>query len=174
MRNATARGNAAEGIGNANDVIKAHDRLIRHLADSFTGSGVAIDDLIQEGRIALWKASERWRGEASLWTYARRSVLSAMLKCNSTFIAERNHESFNEEIHDGNGVSQSGGVANVEASTLIKECLSILSDEERAVVQQLMSGESAEDVGKKVGKSERHVYRVFESALATLRECADA
>jgi RNA polymerase sigma factor (sigma-70 family) len=57
---------------------KKHERLLRYWARRFASSGVELSDLMQEGRIALWRASLNWDGRAALWTYAHRFVRAKM------------------------------------------------------------------------------------------------
>lgn len=146
-------------------VIAKHDRLIRHLAARFVGRGVAFDDLMQEGRIALWLAVGRWRadGGANLWTYARRWVLASMMRCASEQIDETHDELVEEEVTASD---------DAEVTYLVRECLSMLSDEERAVVKLFMEGETFEQIAAVLKQSDRSVRRIFDGALTTLRERA--
>lgn len=155
---------AAVESESADTIIANHDSLIRHLAVRFVGSGVSIDDLMQEGRIALWQAEKKWRRESSLWTYARRAVFAAMLRCASEHVAETHEELFEDTV--------AGVGDNAEVAFLVRECLSMLSEEERVIVKLFMEGETFESIGAALKVSDRNVRRVFQGALSTLREHA--
>lgn len=152
----------ATTLADGDSLIRNHERLIRHLATRFLGSGASLDDLMQEGRIALWTAEKSWRKESSLWTYARTSVFASMLRCASDYLAEA-HAPLDEETV---------GEDSLEVNTLVRECLAALNEEERDVVRLVMSGETFEQIGSLLRKSDRSVRRIFDGAIATMRERA--
>lgn len=159
--------------GDADSIIKKHDSLVRHLATRFLGSGVALDDLIQEGRLALWTASQTWRadGGASLWTYARKAVFLAMVRYASAHIDER-HESLDTEPSTEDQARTLG--PEVEVSLLVRECLSVLNEEERVVILAWMEGETFEAIASALAVSDRQVRRVHQNAILALRERASS
>lgn len=150
-------------------VVRSHERLLRHLATRFLSTGVALDDLMQEGRIALWLATEKWRadGGANLWTYARRSVFASMLRCASSHLDEA-HSPLDEETTEANGA------ASAEVALLVHECLASLSEEQRDVVKRTMEGETFKAIGVSLGRSESWAHRVFHKAAALLQERVNA
>lgn len=150
----------------ADVVIRSHERLLRHLASRFLTTGVSFDDLMQEGRIALWCSSRTWRpdGGANLWTYARRAVFASMLRCASAHVDET-HETFDEE-------SITGETESVEITMLVHECLATLNEEQREVVRRTMEGETFKAIGVSLGHSESWAHRVFHRAAEILRERA--
>lgn len=167
MQNAIARVN--ETAGSADGIIESHDRLIRHLATRFINTGVSLDDVMQEGRIALWLASKTWRadGGAGLWTYARKAVFAAMLRCASSHLGEC-HASFDEELYADDES------ASAEATMLVHECLAVLTEEQRFVVRRTMEGESFKSIAAARGKSKDWAHRLFHKAAEILRERAGA
>jgi RNA polymerase sigma factor (sigma-70 family) len=160
MQNAIATQAAPSG----NALIKSHEKLIRALALRFVSSGAALDDLIQEANIALWSASKRWQadGGASVWTYGRKFVLAALMKCASAHL-EQAHEDFGDEF---------AGKEDLEIALFVRECLNELAEEERVVVHLFMQGESFRTIGAQLGRSKSDVARTFEAAITTLRERA--
>src|SRR5579859_5320725 len=151
--------------GTADDsTIRDHDRLIRHLAARFVGTGAPIDDLVQEGRIALWEASRKWAGTngASLWTYARRAVFAAMVRFASQ---HTKHETVDD-------VDALASATNIELEMLVRECLALLTSEERFVIAKWLEGETFAVIGAELGMSHDHARDVFHAAVTTLRERA--
>lgn len=157
MQNAAARTRE-----DSDAVIQQHDSRIRHLARRFVGSGASVDDLMQEGRLALFLAAKLWRpdGGACLWTYARRAVFAAMLRHASAHISE-SHIELTENVATDEAL---------ETSYLIRECLEMLGEEEREVIRLWMSGETFEAIGAALGKSDWYARNVLGSAVNTLRE----
>lgn len=71
-------------------VVKRHMRRIRWMALPFANRGVSIEDLVQEGCIALLAAARTFdpsRG-FELWTYARQFVFKAIMSHKSREAAE--------------------------------------------------------------------------------------
>lgn len=86
------------------EILSKHERLIRHMARPFTSFGPMIDDLLQEGRLALLVAARKYDPAygAELWTYARKYVLGAILKLVNNELSRIDHEQFDEsEGRDG-------------------------------------------------------------------------
>lgn len=161
MQNAIATTPAE--TNNDDSVVRAHERLLRHLATRFLSTGVSIDDLMQEGRIALWSASKTWRadGGARLWTYARMSVFAAMLRCASSHVDEV-HAELDEETTEGHS-------ASAEVTLLVHECLAALTEEQRVVVKRTMEGETFKCIGVSLGHSESWAHRIFHKAAEALQ-----
>lgn len=63
--------------------VKQFAPFVWKTAKRFSGHGVSFDDLVQEGLIAVAVAAREWRedGGASMLTWIRRPVISAMMKC---------------------------------------------------------------------------------------------
>jgi len=73
------------------ETVKKHAQAIRYMALPFASlRGSPLEDLIQEGSIALVLASRKWdpaRG-VKLWTFARKSVLGAFFRLVAKEAAE--------------------------------------------------------------------------------------
>lgn len=54
------------------DLLREHGAMLTRIAASYEADPVRRQDLLQEISVALWKALPRWRGEASLRTFAAR------------------------------------------------------------------------------------------------------
>lgn len=65
----------------ADSVLVKYDRLIRSMAIDIAKDSIILDDLVQEGRLALIEVirSPDLFLSAQLWTFARKRVLGAML-----------------------------------------------------------------------------------------------
>lgn len=161
MTNATARSRARGEDGS--DIIKQHAGLLAHLARRFCGPGVQHDDLVQEGAFALWRASRLWRGESSLWTYARRAVFFAMLRAASASI---------DLPLKGLDADSVASEEDLEIATLIRECLAQLTAEERVVVVMRMGGHTWDEIGAALKRDEKGARTLFAGAVITLQERA--
>jgi hypothetical protein len=137
-----------------------------------------------------------WLGKdgASLWTYARRDVFGAMLRCvhqhlvggvtNAPIglvcasldedpgeVADAQTEDGKLSRHDLIVGTTTGD--EIEIARLVQEFLAMLTDEdERRAVQLFMAGESMEAIGCTFGKSRFYARDLVASAIATMRERA--
>jgi RNA polymerase sigma factor (sigma-70 family) len=147
----------------ANSVIREHDLKIKTLASRFVSSGAPIEDLIQEGRFALFRKMDTWRGESSLWTYAKRAVLTSMVEYATREVVER-HEEYEEAIV---GTQRQEGT---ELQVLIAECFSVLSPQEKAAVEMKLMGENLEAIGAALSISKSSAENLVNQAIETLKE----
>ena len=141
-------------------VLCDHEKFIQRFAKRFIGGGASLDDLMQEGRIALWNASKRWEKRAKLTTFAYREVFGAMLRCASAHIADSH-----EELDD-----QMGQTPQVDMALLIQECLSILNPREKEVVERWMSGETFEEIGRSFDRTDGWARFTVKQAANKIRE----
>lgn len=147
--------------------VRHYDPGIRYLALRFRSSRVPFNELMHEGRIALWRASQTWRddGGASLATYARKFIFAAMVRCVSERAQEGLHGDGVDEVNEGASTA-----SLAELRLLVVECLDMLNERKRTIVALYMEGLTFKEISKAVGESERNVWRLFQSAIETLRE----
>lgn len=166
-----------EGLNESeSSIVKRHERLIRFLARSFSDRGMVLDDLLQEGRIALLSASRSWSSSygVQLWTYARRFVLGAMFRLAANEIRERSLSGGDEKELEG----------HVDAAAMTPEevveraqCLAILAEEmhgltstESRLLRLHFEGTSLRDLETEMGASHTGLLRTYHAAIAKLRE----
>jgi RNA polymerase sigma factor (sigma-70 family) len=153
-----AHGDGGFAAKDGNALIRAYEDKIRYVALQFAGR-VPLDELMQEGRTALWHARKLWRHDSSLWTYAKRAVFAAMLRATTKEVSEsRGH------VHEISVDEATTGIV------LARECLALLDVEKRAVVRLYLDGETFESIAALLGKSKSSVDRTFRAAIALLRE----
>jgi RNA polymerase sigma factor (sigma-70 family) len=152
------------------ELVRKHEALIRSLASKFCF--LDRDDLCQIGRLALVEASRKWspnRG-VQIWTYARRSVVGAMIDAVSKEVARIKHEhgseldaeSFPEELN-----------FSLDDKLTLKTLLSILSDAEVEILRlHIVEDLDFRSIASRTDRSVGDVFRIYERALSTLRERA--
>lgn len=177
MKTATADNRQSES-----DIIRNHEKLIRFFAAPFASKGVLLDDLVQEGNIALLASSRTWRadGGASLWTWAIKSVRGAMFLLATKEIGERRHVDLSSSESDGEHVDES---VSAESALELKELGSILEDAmtectpvERSVVDLYLNEDlSFRQIAERLSLSSNDkAERTYRAAIAKLRERVQA
>ena len=157
-------------------IVKDHEGRIRAVAKTVVRPGVEIDDLVQEGRIALLRALERFdpsRG-ASLWTYARRLVKSSM---RDYVEKERKHfDGRVDECDEGDafeGVDETtpeDGLLTAEAKRQLVIAVMSLSDDEREIlVMHFDEDQSYRAIAPQLKISIGSVHNAIKAALESLK-----
>ncbi len=145
------------------------------------------EDLVQVGELTLFLAAKSWRADsgASLWTYARRSVLRDMLRFASSELAEpanpkhRNDQGqglygaycIEEEMIDecADGPEELAKVS--EQIAILKELCSSLSEDHRDILRaRLVDDLDVRTAAAELGLSKSEADRRYHSAVAALRE----
>lgn len=156
-----------------NEIIKAHDDVIACEAKKLLRLGVSLDDLIQEGRLALLECSRRntCPEKAALWTFARCRVVGAMLDAVARVLRSRAHVrplGDGEEclVEDPSALADEAiGAAETEQA-LAKALRSLAPDERDWLLSWLSSewGTRGEDAAARASR------RRFNRNVETLRE----
>jgi RNA polymerase sigma factor (sigma-70 family) len=145
------------------------------MAIPFADRGVSLDDLMQEGRIALILASRSWSpsGGATLWTYAYKFVYGAISRSKTKEIEEPCHTQaligHDEHACSNGGNSSSsddptGGVENIGED--------VPNAEELLEIAQLLGIASRELVN--LSELERRVVRMRFNDQLDIRAIADS
>jgi len=190
MQSATAAATAAVSSGRETEeeILEKHERLIRSRAlRYFAGHGVPLEDLLQEGRIALIGAARRWDSShgAALWTYARKFVLGAMFRLVEREINEPSKDLDEADVAEGDEFAAQTSSAQLQSvdptpeeiaemgedlAILEQEIDRALSDDERRVLWQLYGEcETSRDAAESLGTSHGFVTRTKLNALEKLR-----
>jgi len=137
----------AENIGDfgIEHFLSEYEGQIKRMASKFPAQ-VGRDDLVQEGRIALWSAFRNWEQRASFWTYARRSVMSAMV----TFASRRLNEPSAPRADEN--VPFPPFEDTTEMCVFLSECLERLPEVHREVLLGFAAGETLAEIATRAGK----------------------
>lgn len=170
-------------------LVEQHDRKIRWLARGFCRRSL-VDDLIQEGRLAMLHAAELFdptKGVA-FWTYARKAVVREMIRfltkeCNEASAPNSldHYRDSSEDITKANwSFDERFGteISTPEAALEQAECMALtskefafLSDMERKILQlRLCSDRDVRSIAAEIGVSKTTVDRVYQDALGKLRD----
>lgn len=151
-------------------IVREHEQRIRFTALPFLRHGVSIDDLMQEGRLALILASRNWKADrgASIWTYARRFVLGAMFSTVG--------KALTEIVPGGDQATEvPDGALSAEERASLLELLDMLSPRERhIVVSHLCVGKTIGELVGELGLSTGTVWNVCDAAVTKMRAAAGA
>lgn len=150
-------------------VIRAHDGRIRVAALPFLRLGASMDDLIQEGRIALLLAMRKWQPDrgATIWTYARRFVIGAMFSTVGQILSApmpMSPEAI-EDIPDAAPLS-------TEERIVLLDLLERLSPRELQVIRHVLMGETLSEVAAGLDICESSAHGIRNAALTKMRKVA--
>ena len=164
-------------------IIAKHDKLIGHFARKYAGPDQH-EDLFQEGRVALLAAARTWQAinGATLWTYARVHVVSAMLRFEMTERAEPSRTKDRKD--EGQGLYGAYRVllempdidsrtpeTAADISRLGSVLASTLTAAELEVIGiHLGEGESLASTARELGLSGDKTGRLYLSAVLKLRD----
>ncbi len=171
MQNSAAVETVRPQVSDAS-LIKNHARLVRHLARKYS-NGSNIDDLEQEGYVALLEARRTWLEESQFWTYARRFVLGAMVRHTTSEGEEPrpigdDRQLFEIESSDPSPyalLELAEGVSRLSASMIH------LSEIERRIIRMHVGDDrSLANIARELGMSSDKVERTYRGALEKLRE----
>ncbi len=186
---------AKSASGGEAEIISSHDGLMRYHARPFVQRGVRMDDLMQEGSIALLGATRSWQASrgVQLWTYARKFVLGAFFRHATRETtepasaglrdglatraaapdgsADEGHiESYIENI-EADTATPEDELENVELVAVAARELSFLNENERRVIRMRFGDElDVRAIAEILNKSKSDVDRIYHGAIAKLRE----
>ncbi len=183
MQTATAQ---APGRDSESTVIKKHERLIRYIAIPFASGGVSLDDLMQEGKIALLGAARTYDPSLgiALWTYARKFVLGAMFRFRTKEVGEPCRLSIlpsGDSTDDGMQVvaesleseaaTPDDALETAELVAIAAREFSFLDETQRRVLRMRFGDElDVRSIATKLDLSKSDVDRIYHGAIAKLRE----
>lgn len=170
----------AEAVKNSNtlafvELLGVYSRIISLMALSFNLPRDEFDDLCQEGRIALYRACIGYDGKSGAFsTYASACIRNAMTDFAEKYGKQRSTESgvSIDDIADNSASGDNVG-DEVETAFFISSMLESdeagLSEKERLVLGKRMTGESASEIAKSTGDSEKSVQNTLFRARKKLR-----
>lgn len=152
-------------------LVSANLRFVVSLASKYQGKGLPIDDLVNEGNIALIKAARSFdptKG-SRLVIYAASRIRQAMEKA----LGEEEESTNMKELKDGSGNNAEAGLFDSALSPLDPE-FSTLDEREREVIRAIYGiGQPVQtlaEVGMQLGVSRERARQIRDKALRKLRK----
>ncbi len=130
------------------ELLHRYRGLLFTLCSRFRHRGLDTDDLIQEATIALWRARERLlsmggvQQAALVWKTARNAAIDALRRIEDA-----------AELPEGHDVVGSDNPMMQE----LHEQIDRLDEPDRSIVKLQLEGYSYEEIGNKLGLSEKNV-----------------
>lgn len=147
--------------------LRAYDTKLRLAASRFVRNtrGATMREIVHEGRVALWLASIGFVpvNGASLWAYAERAVLKAMIKYVTDRIAAIDLDAEEAALEIPHCVQPEGRYAAGEA-------VCRLGDEQRRVISLRLVGYTFEEIAEMLGRGKATIVRSYQSAIAELQQ----
>ena len=160
------------------ELLGIYSHTIVALARSFSLPASELEDLCQEGRMALYRAAMSYDEKtAKFSTYAITCMTNAMIslakKYNSAGSASL-YDVSPEEYESGRNVmgdAHNGGVSALEIEELLSENSSVgFSGYERRVMSLKLSGYKVSEIAKIVGKEAKSIENTLFRARKKLKE----
>lgn len=158
------------------ELLGIYSKTISLIASSFSLPSGELDDLCQEGRIALFKAAQSYDGNSSKFsTYASVCIKNAMTNWakkygKSTFSEIKNESCDSFEQKDA-GVDIEGEViADNLLCTILEDGYAHLSKSEKYVLEKKISGCSIEEISREIGKSTKSIENTLFRARKKIRQ----
>jgi RNA polymerase sigma-B factor len=164
-----------------NTLLARHEPLVHYVVRNQIWGGVPEDDLLQEGRIALWRAIERYdpRRGAAFSTYASVAIARAVWEATQQ---ERNERRLVRQADPVDAYLElENGLWREQLYQVLTEASRYLSDHQQHVLclvygigegQATEPEESLENLaatGRRLGLTRERVRQVRNDALAVLR-----
>jgi RNA polymerase sigma-70 factor (ECF subfamily) len=135
-------------------LIREHGGRIRRIARRFAADG-AVDDLVQDMLVRLWRSHTGFRGDAKVETWIYRVCLNAaMTHVGATVKARAVHAAAVQ--HSGAGAA--GAPAGADAAQILTDFLERLGDIDASILMMYMDGLSAADMSGVLGISENAIH----------------
>lgn len=150
------------------DVLREHGPMLARIAGSYEAEPARRDNLLQEITLAVWKALPRWRGEASLRTFAARVAHNRALDHLA-----REKRSLGEELFDEHVDPAPGPLQHAEARQRRGDLVAAvrrLPLGQRQVVVLALEGFSLREVGEALGLEENTVAQRLSRARRQLND----
>jgi len=165
-----------------NRLLARHERLVRYVVRNQIWGGVPEDDLLQEGRIALWRAIEGYdpRRGAAFSTYASVAIARRVWRATRQERCERRlvRQADPADAY----LALEVGIWQALVGEVLAEGLSHLSERQRRVLALVYGvgeetplredgrdGWMLKEIGEQWGVSKERVRQVRNDALAVLR-----
>lgn len=154
-------------------LLDRYEDLIHSVVKPYFIKGAEKEDLVQEGRLGLYKAVKTFNGSSSFKTYAytcvKSSVLSALRKSGArkraadtgaislTGITDTGDEEKNPIISDSDSNPETKYINKESAKELSNRIMFSLSDSERKILLMRLDGYSYKEISDLTGKNLKSV-----------------
>jgi RNA polymerase sigma factor (sigma-70 family) len=167
--------------GCLNNLLAWHEPLVHYVVRNQIWGGVPEDDLLQEGRIALWRAIERYdpRRGAAFSTYASVAIARAVWWATQQ---ERNERRLVRQADPVDAYLElESGLWREQIHQVLGEASRYLNDQQRRILSLVYGvgdgettapGDNLENLaaaGRRLGLTRERVRQVRNDALAVLR-----
>lgn len=161
-------------MDSAQETIRKYEAKIRMVAKGYCRAGIEEDDLLQEGRIAMLKAFNRFDSSRGtlFWTFAERFVARAMRDLVARESRQIRGERVDERaIEVASNTTPHDALVSKERKRLLVVAIMELSEEERDLLARRFDDEHdfrtiAMDLGVSTGKVHAAVRAAIESLIA--------
>lgn len=150
------------------EVLREHGPMLARIAASYERDAARREDLLQEISLALWRALDGWRGEASLRTFAAR------VAHNRAIDHLRKYRRLGEdELDDQQPDPLVGPLGHAEVHQrrrVLLDAVQRLPLGQRQVLVLALEGLSQREIGQALGIEENTVAQRLSRARQRLRE----
>lgn len=129
-------------------MLHRHRGLLFSLCRRYSRQGLEVDDLLQEATLALWRDRERLlsltviQQAALTWKIARNAMIDCLRKMKET---EALPEGYEEADEDHSLLRE------------LHERIAMLDEPDRSIVRLQLEGYNYEEIGERVGMTEKNV-----------------
>ena len=156
-----------------NQLIKDNDNvsIIISIASRYQTKGLEIDDLIQEGRIALYRAIKTFdpsrKGKFTTYAYncIQRSIINVVVKHN-----RKNWKNVTEEIvPDVPDTKAETRLIMLDQINSLFKSAGLTKREQRVIELRYWGDLYFDEIGKEIGSSKTNTRYIFNKALKKMR-----
>lgn len=159
---------APAAVGAIEDVLDQHGAMLARIAASYEYDPARREDLLQEISLALWRALPRWRGEASLRTFAARVAHNRAVDhiARHSRLGENALDDQHPDPAAGPHRHAETGQRRASLLTAVRQ----LPLGQRQVVVMALEGFSQREIGQSLGLEENTVAQRLSRARKQLRQ----
>ena len=150
----------------AEAVLREHGPMLARIAGSYESEPARRDDLLQEISVAVWRALPRWRGDASLRTFAARVAHNRAIDHLA-----REKRARGDELHEDHIDPDANPVQHAVAHQRRKDLLAAVRElplGQRQVVVLALEGFSQREIGETLNLEENTVTQRLSRARRQL------
>jgi len=149
-------------------VLREHGPMLARIAASYERDAARREDLLQEISLALWRALDSWRGDASLRTFAARVAHNRAIDHLGKH--RRLGEDELDEQHPDPAVDPLGHTEAQQRRSVLLSAVQRLPLGHRQVVVLALEGFSQREIGQALALEENTVAQRLSRARKQLRD----
>ncbi|MGY1425902.1 RNA polymerase sigma factor [Lysobacter sp. A289] len=159
---------SAPAATDIDEVLRQHGPMLSRIAASYEFEPARREDLLQEISLALWRALPRWRGEASLRTFAARVAHNRAVDHLGKYC--RLNENEIDEHHPDPAANPQQHTEVQQRRDALLAAVRRLALGQRQVVVLALEGFSQREIGQSLGLEENTVAQRLSRARKQLAE----